>query len=228
MKTMYLEFGKLKSKAVVCLSSRVKEDPQKILTNSELQKYHSFKSQSAANSFFLGRYCAKYAYSIASNCHTSLNKINIVNGIFGQPFFEGLPGFNTSISHCNNEGAAIVFEQKYLMGIDICSPEDAESIFSTFGEKDANVALAWTMQEALAKAISTGITIPLEILSPHNIQQIHSHTFRSEYINFPQYQSIAWIDGTNIVAVCYPRNLVLNKIFTKSEKKFQTELILIH
>ncbi len=227
MKTMYLEFGKSKSKAVACLSSRVKEDPQKILTDSELQKYYSFKSQSAAKSFFLGRYCAKYAYSIASNCHTSLNKINIVNGIFGQPFFEGLPGFSTSISHCNNEGAAIVFEQKYLMGIDICSSEDAESIFLTFGKKDTNLALAWTMQEALSKAISTGITVPLEILSPHNIRKIYNQTFQSEYANFPQYQSIAWINDTHIMAICYPKNLVLNKVFTKSEGKSPTRLILI-
>ena len=212
MRTIFLEFSGLKSKVVVCLASATKFNSETVLSTEELQKYHTFKSKNAANLFVLGRYCAKSAYLIASDRDISLNRINVINGVFGQPIFESISEFSTSISHSYYVGGAIVFERNCLMGIDICCFKDTANLFSICDEEGINAVLTWAMQEALSKAIHTGITVPIEILKPRNIQQISSDLFQSEFINFSQYRSIAWVEDIYVVAVCYPKTLGLNSI----------------
>lgn len=213
MRTFLLEFSELRNKVVVCLASATKFNSETVLSTEELQKYHTFKSKNAANLFILGRYCAKSAYLIASGRDIPLNQINVINGVFGQPVLEEISDFSTSISHSYDMGGAIVFERNCLMGIDICCFKDVTNLLSISGGKEGiNTVLTWAMQEALSKAIHTGITVPIEILKPRNIQQISSNLFQSEFINFPQYRSIAWVEDTYVVAVCYPKTLALNSI----------------
>lgn len=204
-----------------------------VLSESELQKYHSFKIETGKMEFLLGRYSAKTAYCEVAQ-EKDLQDIKIANGIFGQPFFEDDGEFDLSISHSKGGGGAIVFDKAYPMGLDIENVENSatkmdvlrfvtklEEIMKIGAGEEIALTVAWCMKEALAKAIRTGLTIPTDLLRLKGlgISKKHQDVFECYFENFSQYKGVARIVRNYVVAMVYPKLLMfMSRLFLNLDK----------
>lgn len=214
-------------------------NPMDILSNAEQNKYNSFKVDSGKLNFLLGRYSAKSAY-IKLNPSNQLKNIEVLNGVFDQPFFTHDSEFDLSISHSNGIGAAIVFDKAYPMGIDIEARNTAMDKSDVFHlitkleeitnkeealspiDKSLRFIVAWCLKEALAKTLKTGFTIPTDLLclehciniSGNTIETSNKHfsMFQCKFKNFPQYKGIAKATDNYVIAITYPQQLTINSL----------------
>lgn len=200
-------------------------DSFQILTESELRKYDAFKAKTGKMEFLLGRYSAKIAYFELTHGNNFLD-IEIANGIFEQPFFMGDSAFDLSIAHSKEFGGAIVFDKAYPIGLDIETVSESsdrldvlsfatkyDEIEAVDVQKDVALTIAWCMKEALTKAIRTGLTIPLDLLCLDKLTKGWDvlDTFECEFKNFPQYKGIAKVICGYVMAIVYPKQLLLEK-----------------
>lgn len=172
-------------------------------------------------SYLMGRYCAKQAIQQIDNS-LILNEIWIGEGIFHQPILYGneINTMQVSIAHTHDLGAALVFDERYPMGIDIELNNDhhASTIISelTSFEQDllnnqwpvsSNIQpypWIWTVKEALGKALKTGLTVPMSVYAIKEIG--HEGDFiMSTYKNFSQYKALSFFWREVIVSVVLPR-----------------------
>lgn len=113
-------------RAVLCITraNELAFGASEVLSESELQKYRSFKVDTGKLEFLLGRYSAKKAYCKLVQ-KKDLRDVEIVNGIFEQPFFKNNGEFDVSITHSKEVGGAIVFDKVYPIGLDMENLENS-------------------------------------------------------------------------------------------------------
>jgi len=136
------------------------------------------------HTFLLGRYCAKQALRAALGTDNR-PQISILPGVFGQPLVQEAtkPRVGVSISHTTNIGGALVFDTAHPMGLDIaCADEEMDlAIRAHLTERENDLIkwpssqycrpiIAWTIKEALAKILLTGLMTPLPI---YEISELH-------------------------------------------------------
>ena len=226
---------KIRTSYRVSVLSDIFLDYKEILSEREIYKYTSFKTESGKSDFLLGRYSAKTAY-MELKVSKKLCDIEIQNGIFGQPFFTNDSEFELSIAHSERIGGALVFDRSYPMGIDIetrsrsknktdvfqyiTKPDEVESTkripaCSSDDDQTLELIVAWCVKEALTKAIKTGLTIPTDLLRIEKFTKCDmlndEDLFQCEYKNFPQYKGIAKISNNYVIAIAYPQQLTVNK-----------------
>jgi len=176
-------------------------------------------------SYLMGRYCAKQAIQQVDDS-VLLNQIWIGEGIFHQPILygDGTKSMQVSIAHTDDVGAALIFDERHPMGIDIelNSDHHSSTIISELtsfeqGLLDNQWPVAskiqpypwiWTVKEALGKVLKTGLTVPMSV---YEIKEIgHEGDFiMSTYKNFPQYKALSFFWREAIVSVVLPRKTTM-------------------
>jgi phosphopantetheinyl transferase len=199
--------------ATVCLLQLIEDlkdsDIASVLSIDEQEVFLCFKSLEAKISYFLGRYASKLAIR---HWDSKIDNIIISNGIFGQPIIEN-HNIDISITHTKKMAACIAYDRFYVFGIDIESKNenldrtlqlfDCEEVKFLTNYNESAFVMAWTLKEALSKALKCGITVPLPVLSIKNLI-ICKKFFVCEFSNFPQYKGLSFLWHEHFVSIAYP------------------------
>jgi phosphopantetheinyl transferase len=171
-------------------------------------------------SYLIGRIAAKYAINYLTS--TPMNKICLTNGLMGQPIINnGDTNLQISISHCQNIGAALTFQESFPMGIDIeyiqgvnneplkCALNDHEKQLLQLLDKeheDDLLTAIWSAKEAIAKLLKTGFTISYDVFAVNKLE-LHKNYFKISFNNFPKYEVMAIKINTYIFSIAYFQNM---------------------
>lgn len=202
---------------------------------NELNFFDTLKFEKAQHSYLLGRFAAKSAWSAFAE-NGLMTAAEITAGIFQQPVLYLPDGGNVqlSIGHTEKIGMAIVYPESHPMGIDAEFIDAAQSetirgvialkeqgkLHLIHSEESKSLTLLWTIKEALSKVLKTGLMTPFELFEVENIQH-QEDILICDFINFPQYKSISWLDGGYAWSIVLPRKsmldlAVLKKLYLKN------------
>jgi len=203
--------------------SELLEEEKDFLHPEERQYLNSLPKGTRGHSFLLGRYTAKLAASAYTGVPVS--GLHIKPGVFQQPVLQGnnISNVQLSIAHSGEWSIAIVFPESHPMAADVeviktgndlsklipLTPGENKMLYALPFGLDANMTLAWTIKEAMAKVIKTGLTASLEIFTISSIK-LQDHYIVCEFTNFAQYKAIAWIEYHAAWCVVLPRNSELD------------------
>lgn len=194
------------------------------LNPEELNYLKVIKSDKRLKSYLYGRYSLKKAVSVYSN-GMQLNKINIKNGIFGQPviILDSYKAPGGSLSHCETCAASLVYDETLIMGIDIeeadrnvkkvmehnLTGHEASLIKNQVVPEKMMYVILWTAKEALAKCLKTGLTLPLELYEVDKIEKQDTY-FKISYTHFLQYTAFTYIFNNYVCSITYPKLIELS------------------
>ncbi len=226
--TLILKLSDGTTASALCIFSLLSSHPlQNIAGNlhiNELAKFESLKFEKGQRSYLIGRYAAKQAIAVLTN-ESDLRNIVIEQGVFNQPIVK-LPcshNFQTSISHCNDIGVAVAFQEAYPMGIDVegisirnrdvmesqLTEREKKMFRSTPCSYDEFLARIWTGKEALSKILKTGLGTPFHIFE---ISRIESNDFNMvfDFEYFSQYTGVSLNLGNYMLSIVYPQEMGIN------------------
>lgn len=187
----------------------------------EIEYLQNLKFERRQFSFLLGRYCSKKTVACFNKLE-DLTHFQVKKGSFQQPFLSGNGVTETqiSLSHTDTISTSIVFPSSLIMGIDMeylqpkyetilqnqLQDQELKLIKSQFTLKDPIFGLTfmWTVKEALAKALKTGLTIPLNLLAIDNIES-QGQYWLSTFENFSQYHALSFHVLDFIFTIVFPK-----------------------
>ncbi|WP_207649350.1 4'-phosphopantetheinyl transferase family protein [Clostridium grantii] len=197
---------------------------ESFLHDDEKKYFRTLRYERRINSYIIGRFAAKKAVSLLVK-EKNFSKINIQNGVFNQPILEYdlFNNLQVSLTHCGQLGAAIVFQEQFLIGIDVENTKSNKNkvlegiltenekilIHNTPFEYNEFLVMLWTLKESISKTIKTGLTVPLSIFEIKSIRFMDGYCI-SSYSNFYQYQSISFLEGNYVFSITYPKKVELN------------------
>jgi|GEM_PF-1740369 Phosphopantetheinyl transferase len=181
-----------------------------MLNTKEIHTAENMLHEKRKSSYLMGRISAKIAlkeYLALDNC----SGIYIENGIFNQPVISGGIKLNCqlSISHTDNIGVSIVFDERHPLGIDI---EDMGNENISYVEalltpkerillKEETSLIAWTSKEALSKCLKTGLTLPYNWFEIEHISQLHEGLYEVYFSDYKQFKAICISGGKYVIAI---------------------------
>lgn len=199
------------------------------------EKNYFSKLQFAArqSSYLRGRYCAKLALKEWTG--TTMENILVRSGVFNQPLVRapGVSGVGMSLSHSGDWAAAVVYPEEHPMGIDVepdCSPHSKaigarltpaeQTLFGKHwpANRERGLSWIWTAKEALAKALKTGLTVPLKIYEVAKIVRADG-LIHTRYKNFMQYKAVSFFWRGAIVSIALPEKTQIELPFLVSKPK---------
>lgn len=178
------------------------------------------KSDERRSSYLLGRHAAKQA--LAGCLHEdNWRQIEIAWGVFGQP----LVRYGTtvppeiSIAHTRGAAVAVACQAGHPIGVDlehtappravgagdVCVPSERALLLQTGHTHPGDLLLLWTIKEALAKVLRCGLMTPLAILQIEALEASDADTYVALFKNFAQYNAVAWVLESHILAIALPR-----------------------
>jgi len=189
----------------------------KLLTNLEFPRRRE--------SYLLGRYAAKRGLLLLLN-EPDGSRISVFSGAFDQPLVEypSQRGVSITITHTQGLALGLAFPVGHPMGIDVerkdasrlailvAQMTSAERAWAeTSGLEEVTCAtMLWTMKEALAKALTTGLMSPWEIYATGEWRCIGEGIWESRFLNFAQYRAVTWMADDAILSLALPRNSLLS------------------
>jgi 4'-phosphopantetheinyl transferase EntD len=192
----------------------------KILHPEELMVYESFKHNRRRTSYLLGRLSAKQVLMNLTRENNS-KSIHIDSGIFQFPVIKCNTIYNIqlSITHCDDIGISLGFQESHPMGIDLEKIEEKringilsqitrrEELFfkNSFMKNIVGYTVIWSIKEALSKILKTGLMIDFKLLEIENII-IKNNIVESRFCHFAQYRAISFIKGTYVCSIVLPKN----------------------
>jgi 4'-phosphopantetheinyl transferase len=191
------------------------------LAPSEAKYFASLKFLRRQQSYLTGRYAAKLALQVLLQ-EQDLRKIEIYPGIFGQPLVSYLtkesPGI--TISHGDTLAVALAYPAGHPMGIDVeqvelerleviqtqMSPRELQWARSVAAEELMVSTLIWTAKESLSKAVTCGLTSPMEIFNLSEFVPTGNKIRRGFFENFSQYKVLSFAHKTVALSIVLPKN----------------------
>lgn len=229
--------------ASFCLTKANKKEDyitfENCLDESEEFFLNKIKYTHRKETFLLGRFAAKMSANLLLK-NKDITNISIDYGVFNYPVIQTntISNYDLSISHCENIGVSIVFENKILLGIDIEKIKDLFledcNVFFTEKEKDliktnnnriVISTMIWTAKEALSKAIKTGLNVSFSILEVNCVTKI-KNGYISNFSCFPQFKAVSIITKKYVFTIVIPNelhietNFLLMKNFVDSHLNF--------
>lgn len=211
-------------KACLALVSKTEEEDKEgieVLSEIEKETFEKYQHPERKKSYLLGRYCAKQAISKLVSL-PSFASISILSGAFRHPLIRGISqnGLAISLAHSKNSAVAIAHFDTYPCGVDIeiinlfpkepvinsLKENERAILVSHFPTEEECFALAWCAKESLAKAIKTGLTLPLSFLEIHSIEKIQSQ-YQVYYRHFPQYSSLNFVFEGRMISITKPKTV---------------------
>jgi 4'-phosphopantetheinyl transferase len=128
-----------------------------------------------------------------------------------------------TISHAGEFAVAIAHDHGHVMGVDVertTSVDHAlletiltaaeQRLLAQVPNKAADLLTgAWTIKEALSKALRCGLTVPLRLLELGRVDVAADGSLQSEFVNFTQFKCRTWIRGGHVLSIALPRKTVL-------------------
>lgn len=152
-----------------------------------------------------------------------MSTVAILEGVFGQPVVAGdvaqaIPP-RIGIAHSRGCAVALACSPLHPMGIDVETVDEAGARAvrsqATAGEhalldgmwlaEAEACTLLWTVKEALAKTLTTGLMCPLWLYDVESIERENDFVVAT-YSNFPQYRALAFTLSPNVrCAIALPK-----------------------
>ncbi|WP_158700731.1 4'-phosphopantetheinyl transferase family protein [Bacillus paralicheniformis] len=204
-------------------SLEVYRNTQIFLHFKEYDYYQTLRYEKRVLSYLAGRYAAKHAVSALLG-EESLERIYIKRGLFHYPIVqhEYRSNIQVSISHCEQIGAALAFDEETPMGLDVervhvdkrvviaglMTGDELKMVRSMCLPEEVVLTMLWTCKEALSKVIRTGLTIAPEMLeiSYCSVKESYNHC---EYRHFTSFCAASFIVGNYVYSIAYPKRLGL-------------------
>lgn len=147
-----------------------------ILHDKEKEHYYSIECVKRKKSYLFGRYCIKRAMTL-NGMTKKQREVCIDYGEFNHPIVihGNEKNIQVSLSHSNDVAAALLFTQKYILGIDIekIINESANIMSEILFDKERNfiqkeneniiLVSMWSAKEALAKSLKIGFSASFKI-----------------------------------------------------------------
>ncbi|MDR2645887.1 MAG: 4'-phosphopantetheinyl transferase superfamily protein [Holosporaceae bacterium] len=177
-----------------------------------MKKIYSIGSEKRKKQYYCGRMVTKKALSFFTN-GLIFRDVSVINEASGHPVIQN-SYYATSITHTNEIVASLVFKIEFSFGIDIENIRknaiNALRSVITVGDHvpdDLNcLTVAWTLKEALSKALKFGFRLPREELELILIPQ-SANIFSCVYTKHPQFLGKARIYHDKSCAIAYPTNI---------------------
>lgn len=188
--------------SIVHMDENSKEyENNSFLSSRELKILSQLKHANGKRSYQLGRFAAKKAFQ-QYGCDKELDKIEIKNGIFEQPYIDQAGNVELSLSHCENVAIAAVYDKCFIAGVDvekirihnyntldrILTDKERNMLQSNNIDKYSFVTSLWSIKEALSKCLKTGFTLSPEIMEVSDINLIEYNLYTGAFLNFGQYK----------------------------------------
>ncbi|MNO12296.1 4'-phosphopantetheinyl transferase superfamily protein [compost metagenome] len=198
----------------ICVVSLPPEDgPLDYLSTVEREQYFSFKYPKRRNSYLLSKLSCKMA--VASD-DDDLTAIVIHHGVMRQPIVEGSER-RITITHCDTMGAAIDYDPRLLIGVDIelvdikamdalariTSTEEHMLVHELGLQPSTFLTLLWTAKEAMSKVIQTGFTVPTELFEVKECVW-KERCIISQFKNFPPFKAISILREKYVFTLVLP------------------------
>ncbi|MSQ70484.1 MAG: hypothetical protein EXR27_04215 [Betaproteobacteria bacterium] len=201
--------------------------PETYLGKEELARLAAFQFLPKKQGFLLGRLAAKRALG-ALLSEPDLRRIEIHNGIFGQPLVShpSAGNIDVTVSHSHGLAVALAYSRETPMGVDLetvtsdsadtvlaaLAPSLEEQAWLAAGNLDAATAcgVLWTAREALGKQMKMGLNSPLAILSLRELHLIAENTWIGEYLNFPRCRCLSQTRGARVLTLATPKDVQLS------------------
>jgi 4'-phosphopantetheinyl transferase len=199
--------------------SDLKKDPSSFLHSDEISYFNAIRTEKRKKSFIMGRYACKIALSNLLK-DPFMNDLDIVNGVFGQPFLRYHSNYvpEISITHASEYAFSIALEPGYNVAVDveILLDSDIDRFESSLScrEKvlmkgispapDAASSVFWSSKEAVSKLIGTGFTAEMDIFELSGIVEIDDEIYCSRYKNFRKILCWSFIAGKMVLSVAMP------------------------
>jgi phosphopantetheinyl transferase len=185
------------------------------LSPDELKKINSIGLEKRKKQYYCGRMTTKMALSFFTGL--IFRDVSVINEASGCPVIQNSP-YATSITHTNEIVASLVFKREFSFGIDIENVRKSainvlRSVI-TVGDHvpdDLNcLTVAWTLKEALTKALKCGFRLSLEELELTLLPQ-SANIFSCTYAKHPEFLGKARIYHNKSYAVAYPTSIDIRK-----------------
>jgi len=189
-----------------------------LLHSKEKSQLISHKFNNRKLSYLLGRITSKLA--IGQIFHVEdFTSILITKGVFGFPVVKNIPtNIQVSISHCDNIGLAVAFDEEHPLGIDLeridrkrkdllltqITEKEIELILSNELTLLVGATLVWTAKEALSKVIKTGMTLDFKFMEVKSIEKVGT-TYTSKFQHFSQYKAISSVVSNIACSLVLPK-----------------------
>jgi len=204
------------------------------LHEEERTKLAGLSFEKRMHDYLLGRYAAKQAIAAIAQAGR-LDEIGIRNGLFRQPIVFGLRdrAVQTSITHCDQLGAAIAFDEEMPAGIDIervepdripmlesrCTSAEREWARSAPCSGAVALTLIWTSKEAIAKTIKTGFAVSLDLFEVERIER-REGCWITHYRWFTPFQAVSFAAGQYVCTIASPKRALIKPDITRLKELF--------
>lgn len=223
LENLYTTYKGKKHKIAICIcndSNSNLDESEKNLCNEERMFYNSIKHEGRKISYLLGRFAAKKAISSYAN-ESLLGMISVRKGIYNQPIVEYSRDnkIQVTITHSKNIGAAIAFDESFMLGIDIenvinsgldnsldefISGEEKVLFGSTTCNKREFYTMLWSSKEALSKLLKLGFISNIRIFEIANINKCKDINI-CNYKYFSQFISLSFFIENYILSIACPK-----------------------
>jgi 4'-phosphopantetheinyl transferase len=185
------------------------------------------------NELLLGRQAVTEALSVMIP-GADAGEVQVIKDVFGKPYIQTPAGvFGTSISHSRDLAVSLVFPIYHPMALDVeaivserlcetiageMTPRETDLFHALGLAKISAYTLNWTIKEAYAKALGTGLTTPFTVFEVRSIVQKGDAYFESALHHFTQYRAHTWICGNYVLSVVAPASSALRWSGLKKER----------
>lgn len=201
--------------------------------------FDRFKYDRRKLSYLLGRLSAKHALVKLTGVQLP-NTIHIDSGSFEFPVVKcpDIHNIQISISHCDDIGISLAFEETHPMGVDIekINIQKSDTFLSQISNREkillgkigldniAGYTMIWSIKESLSKVIKTGMMIDFRFLEINGIKLINN-CFESTFTHFGQYKALSKTFDHYTIALCLPKRATidLNRVWDTLQVKLNKQ-----
>jgi phosphopantetheinyl transferase len=234
---LHLPFNEGSAECVLTLASPwdvIPQNYEELLSDKELERLRSIVSEKRRREYVLGRIITKNALStlVGKIKHQDVSTLNETSGC---PVIVN-SDYAVSISHSGGLVASLVFEKRHSFGIDVecISEKNIRAAAHVTSEQEPvprnpeHLIIAWTLKEALSKALKCGFYRSFDEFSLSWFAQ-SSKICHCSYANHPEFFGIACLTCDYSFAVSYRRRTPLPKKyyaqFLDSIHRIQTSVL---
>lgn len=198
---------------------------EELLHSVELHHVESLKVKKRKTDYLMGRLCAKAAAAELLNTHDYSN-ILIASGTFRQPYvqYSSTEVPEISLTHSGGVSMALSCKSGHPVGIDLelIKSERQELMLKQMTDEEKETMqkidlapldysfMLWTIKESLSKATRCGLTVPLQVLTPKNLDIVEQDLISSTFQNFAQYKTFTWFTRPYCLSISLPKKTSLS------------------
>lgn len=184
------------------------------LSDNEYKKFENIGNQIRKSHFIFGRIATKISLQKKNILNILPQNIDIINVSSGAPKIivdDVALNFQTSISHSKNIIAALIFNEKHQCGIDIEFMRDDKisALRKITKELDSinvianlkNLTIAWSMKEALSKALQIGFNTDVDKFEIQSIKYLSPKFIKCKFKYYKNFNGFTLVTSNFILSI---------------------------